>query len=98
MNKELKEILNGKYKKIEQVDSLDFFHPNGITQTIERNDDYFLNNRANHFIIIDGEDEEHSIYDENDNTNIGAFILICNHKGDTIIEYYIGWKDNSYEL
>lgn len=87
---ELKEILDGKYKKIKQVKKLDFFHPNGLTQTILRDDDYFLNNRANHFIIIDGEDEKYAQYDENDNNSIGAFIIICNHKGDTRIEFYVG--------
>lgn len=90
---EIKEILNGKYKKIKQVEKLNFFHPNGNTQTILRNDEYFLNYRGNHFIIIDGEDEEYCIYDEDDNTDMGAFILICNHKGDTVIEYYIGWNN-----
>lgn len=92
MNKEVKEILNGKYTKIKQVEKLDYFHPNGITQTILRNDDYFLNNRANHFIIIDGEDEEYCSYDENDETKEGAFIIICNHKGETRIEFYVGEK------
>jgi len=91
---EIKEILNGKYKKIEEVDTLDFFHPNGITQTILRNDDYFLGHRADHFIIVDGSDEEYDEYDESKPyySKTGAFILICNHKGDTIIEFYIGWK------
>lgn len=85
MNNDTKEILNGKYKKIVKVDFLEFFHPNGETQTILKNDDYFLGNRANHFVIIDGYDED---YD-----NVGAFILICNHKGSTTIQYYIGYKN-----
>lgn len=91
-NEEIKEILNYKYKKIKQVEKLNYFHPNGITQTILRDDDYFGNNRADHFIIVDGYDEDYCEFDENDNTNMGAFILICNHKGDTRIEYYIGYK------
>lgn len=85
MYKDLEEVLDGKYKDknmVEEDIGIDeTFHPNGVVQTIAKEDDWFLGYRGNHFIIIDGYYEECP--------NRGAFIFMCNHKGTLIIKSFV---------
>ena len=64
-----------------------FFHPNGVVQTVTRDDDRFLGYRANHFVLVDGYVEDGFM--ESEEPQNDTFLLICNHKGITEIVAFI---------
>mgnify|MGYP001852939754 CR=1 FL=1 len=64
------------------IEDIAAFHPDGRSGCIEKNDDYFFNSRANHFIVISG-------WVEGLGESIPVFLIICNHKGnlaETLVE------------
>lgn len=58
-------------------DELDAFHAQAV-EMIERNDERFLDTRANHFVVEIGWSERHMLQN---GTYIEMFLVSANHKG-----------------
>ena len=58
-----------------------WFHPSSTVRVIVKNDDYYLNARANHFVLLFGYSEALDVWDD-------CVVCIANHKGWMTVTTY----------
>ncbi|MGY0242251.1 hypothetical protein ACW189_08525 [Limosilactobacillus fermentum] len=61
---------------VDDIDEDQSFHPNGHMTSINLHDEYFFGVRADHFVFIDGWDEEKE----------DSILMVANHKGKLMIK------------